>query len=96
MMTLLTLLSCLAAVALLGTVAVYLVLIHRELNGIGGSPVSFLAKIRFGLRAIEIETGHLAPQVTSLNQGLESLDGGLRAVDSELETIARNLSGGSQ
>ena len=53
MTTLLTLLSCLAALALLAVVAVYLVLIGRELDAIGGNPTSYLAKIRFGLRAIE-------------------------------------------
>ncbi len=96
MITLLTLLSCLAAVALLLVVAVYLILIHRELDAIGGSPTSFLAKIRFGLRAIETETGHLAPQVTKLNAGLASLGDGLAAVDQELETVVGNLTGGEK
>lgn len=93
MTTLLTLASCLAAVALLGIVALYLVLIGRELDEIGGSPSSYLAKIRFGLRAIETETGHLAPEVTKLNAGLGSLDSGLRAVETELGRIVSNLKG---
>ena len=92
---LLTFLSCLAAVALLGVVAVYLVLIRRELDAIGGTPTSFLAKIRFGLRAIETETGHLAPEVTKLNEGLRKLDSGLRAVEGELSKVASNLKGGA-
>lgn len=95
-MTLLTLLSCLAAVLLLGVVAVYLVLIRRELDFIGGSPTSFLAKIRFGLRAIEQETGLLAPQVLKLNEGLSTLDRGLRAVERELAGVVSNLKGGSR
>ena len=93
MTTLLTFLSCLAAVLLLGIVAVYLVLIRRQLDAIGGSPTSYLAKIRFGLRAIETETGHLAPQVVQLNEGLRTLDGGLRAVDAELVRVIGNLTG---
>lgn len=94
MTTLLTLLSCLAALALLAVVAVYLVLIHRELDAIGGSATSYLAKIRFGLRAIEKETSHLAPEVTTLNEGLSTLDQGLRAVEAELGRVVDNLSGG--
>ena len=93
MTTLLTLLTSLAAVALLGIVAVYLILIHRELDAIGRSPTSYLAKIRFGLRAIEKETGHLAPEVGKLNAGLRALDSGLRAVEAELGRTVRNLKG---
>ena len=96
MTTLLTLASCLAAVALLGVVALYLILIGRELDAIGGSPTSYLAKIRFGLRAIETETGHLAPEVGKLNSGLGSLDSGLRAVEAELGRIVGNLTGGKK
>ena len=64
MITLLTLASCLAAVALLGVVALYLVWIHRELDAIGGSPTSYLAKIRFGLRAVEAELGRVVFNLT--------------------------------
>jgi hypothetical protein len=91
----LTLLSCLAAVALLAIVAVYLILISGELAAIGGDPTSYLAKIRFGLRAIETETGLLAPQVTQLNEGLASLDSGLRSVEEELSRVVDNLNRGA-
>lgn len=94
MTTLLTLLSCLAALALLAVVAVYLVLIGKELDAIGGRPTSYLAKIRFGLRAIETETGHLGPEVTKLNEGLGALEQGLRSVATELEIVVTNLKGG--
>lgn len=96
MTTLLTFLSCLAALALLAIVAVYLVLIRNELEAIGGSASSYLAKIRFGLRAIEKETSHLAPEVTALNEGLRSLDEGLRAVEAELGSVVDNLKGGAR
>jgi hypothetical protein len=93
-MVLLTLLSCLLAVALLLVVAVGLIRIIRELEGIGGTPTSFLAKIRFGLRAIETETGQLRPQLTALNNGLDALDQGLAAVARDLGAALANLKQG--
>ena len=66
-MVLLTTLSAIVVLAFLGVVAFYLVLISRLLEAIGGTPTSYLAKLRLGLRAIETETGHLPTQVTQLN-----------------------------
>jgi hypothetical protein len=37
-----------------------------------------------GLRAIEVETGHLPTQVTKLNESLQAVAGGLNAVDERL------------
>ena len=54
----LTLISVVAASALFIALAVFLVLILRELTPTGGTPTSFLGKIRLGLRAIEIETSN--------------------------------------
>ena len=60
-------------VTLVGVAALFIALalfvraIVRELEGIGGPatrfvrPVNYLSKIRLGLRAIEVETGHIAP-----------------------------------
>lgn len=93
-MILLTLLSCLAVLALLGVVAVYLWRIIGALEMIGGMPTSRLAKIRFGLRAIETETGQIRPQVTALNAGLRALDSGLRAVERDLAAVTSNLQRG--
>jgi hypothetical protein len=88
-------------VTLLGVAALFIALalfvraIVRELEGVGGPatrfvrPVNYLSKIRLGLRAIDVQTGHLAPQVTQLNQTLTSIRDGLRAVDASLAgTIA--------
>ena len=94
MIVLLALISCLAALALLGVVAAYLVRIIRALEGIGGTPTSYLAKIRFGLRAIETETGQIRPQATALTEGLRALDGGLRSVERDLAAALANLKGG--
>ena len=87
-------LTCLAAVVLLVVVAINLIRINHALEWIGGKPVSWLAKIRFGLRAIETETGQLAPLVTNLNTGLGALDGGLRQVESDLRAAVTSLRSG--
>ncbi len=47
-------------------------------------PTSYLAKLRLGLRAIEKETSHLAPQVIKVNAGLTQIAGGLASVDKHL------------
>lgn len=91
MIVLLTTLTCLAAVLLLVVVAVNLVRIIGALEMVGGTPTSWLAKIRLGLRAIETETGQLAPLVTNLNTGLGALDGGLRQVESDLSVAVTSL-----
>ena len=64
--------------------AVALIKISGALRSIGGTPTSFLAKLRLGLRAIEQETSHLAPQVTAVNSGLSQIASGLAAVDQSL------------
>lgn len=64
--------------------AVALVKISRVLRSIGGTPTSYLAKLRLGLRAIEQETSHLAPQVIAVNSGLAQIAGGLAAIDQSL------------
>lgn len=83
-MVLLMLVSVAGAAALFIALAIYLKLIIRELEPTGGTPTSFLAKIRLGVRAIEMETGGLVPQVTKLNQGLTAVRDGLKAIDANL------------
>ena len=87
-MVLLMLISVIAASALFIALAVFLVLILRELNPTGSTAVSFLAKIRMGLRAIEIETGHIPREVTRLNGGLAGVRDGLAVVDANLAQLA--------
>ncbi|MEO6398097.1 MAG: hypothetical protein ABIP13_06480 [Tepidiformaceae bacterium] len=84
MIVLLTVLSALAVVAFFGVVIAYLIAIVDRLDRIGGSPTSFLAKITLGVRAIETETGALAPQVIQLNDGLSTIEGGLKVIDQHL------------
>jgi len=83
-MVLLTFLSAVLVLVVLLVVAIALIKISAVLRSIGGTPTSFLAKLRLGLRAIESETGHLTPQVVRLNEGLTQIAGGLEAVDGHL------------
>jgi predicted PurR-regulated permease PerM len=83
-MVLLTLLSAALVLIVLLVIAVALTKISSVLRSIGGTPTSYLAKLRMGLRAIESETGHLTPQVLRLNEGLSAVAGGLDSVDGHL------------
>lgn len=87
----LTLASVVAASALFIALAIFLRLILAQLEPTGGSPTSFLAKIRLGLRAIEIETGNIPGQVPRLNEGLAQIAGGLGVVDQNLATLGAAL-----
>ena len=88
--TVLALLSVIAASALFIALAVFLFAITTVLERIGGdgkgygAPASYLAKIRMGVRAIEVQTGAIAPQVTKLNGTLTSIRDGLIVVDNNL------------
>lgn len=79
--------------ALFVALAIYVRLIVRQLESIGGPatrffrPVNYLSKIRMGLRAIEVHTGHIGPQVTQLNTTLVSIRDGLRAIDASLAGV---------
>lgn len=90
MIILLTLLTVLAVLVLVATLAYYLVRISHTLEAIGGEPrgyssrASLLGKIAMGVRAIEKETSHLAPEVTQLNAGLAQAAAGLRSIDGHL------------
>lgn len=87
----LALVSVAAAAALFIALAIFLVLILRELEPAGGSATSVLAKIRLGLRAIETETGHIPGEVPRLNQGLAHIAEGLGIVDRNLGRLAAAL-----
>jgi hypothetical protein len=87
----LMLISVIAASALFIALAVFLLLILKELNPIGGLGTSFLAKIRLGLRAIEVETGNIPREVTKLNAGLSAVRDGLLVVDGNLAHLAASV-----
>ena len=93
----------LMTVTLIGVAALFIALalfvraIVGELEEIGGPatrfvrPVNYLSKIRLGLRAIEVHTAYIAPQVTQLNQTLASIRDGLRAIDGSLASVITNV-----
>ena len=76
-MMLMVLLSCLVTLIFLAVVAWALIQINNHLAAIGGTPESFLAKLRLGLRAIEKQTSHLPPLLEQTNTVLASIKGGL-------------------
>lgn len=96
--TLLALLSVMAVVALFLALAYFLFAIIAQLEAIGGETngyganASFLSKIRMGVRAIEVQTGAIAPQVTMLNATLTSVRDGLSAIDTNLAGVITNVS----
>ena len=91
--TVLMVASVLAASALFIALALFLHAISSELEKIGGedqaygSKASFLSQIRVGVRAIETETGMIAPQVTKLNGTLTQIRDGLVVVDGNLAAL---------
>ena len=87
----LTILAAVQVLAFAGALIAFLERIVSTLERIGGSPSSYLAKVSFGVRAIEKETSHLAPQVIHLNQGLTTLAGNLGIVDRHLMSVAEKL-----
>jgi len=83
-MILLTLLTAILVIVFFLVLAYGLIRISSVLRSIGGTPTSFLAKLRLGLRAIESETGHLTPQVAALNEGLTQAGEDLKEIDRHL------------
>ena len=96
--TLLALLSVIAAAALFVALALFLFAISERLEKIGGEErgyglkASYLSKIRMGVRAIEVETGMIAPQVTQLNETLTKVRDGLVVVDDNLGGVITAVS----
>ena len=84
MLILLTIVSAIVILIFFGVVLTYVYQIARVLENIGGKGDSYLAKLRLGLRAIEGETGDIAPEVTKLNGTLTQIAGGLKLVDEHL------------
>ena len=83
-MLILTILTALLVITFFLVLAFGLIKISNVLRSIGGTPTSSLAKLRFGLRAIEMETAHLEPQVVRVNESLSKIANGLGAVDGHL------------
>ncbi len=102
-MTLLALISVIGAAALFIALAIFLLLIDKTLEEVGGAEIknfgvraSFLSKIRLGVRAIEVQTGALAPQVIQLNGGLTAIRDGLGVIDTNLGGVITAVSAQGQ
>jgi hypothetical protein len=92
----LALLTALEVAALAVALIYYLFSIVTALERIGGTGNSYLAKIRFGVRAIEKQTSHLAPEVTRLNESLGGLAGQMGDLDVGLRSSLDALSSGKE
>lgn len=81
-MILLTVLTILLVLLLVAVLWVGLVKIYRLLEDIGGAttstPGSLLARIRWGVRAIEQQTAGIEPHAARLAQSIAALGEGLR------------------
>lgn len=86
-----TVLTIVAILVLVAVLVVGLVQIDGTLERIGGGTraymgenmddvLSLLAKARWGVRAIEVQTSTIAPEVTRLNEGLGAIDAGLAEI----------------
>lgn len=93
MMVVLAWLSTVLVIVFFLVLAVGLIKISAMLRAIGGTPTSYLAKLRLGLRAIETETGHLEPQVTRLNQDFGQVAEGLDGIDAHLAGTLEAIKG---
>lgn len=85
---LLTVLSCLLAVAFVAALCWFLLRIIGRLESIGTGGSSSLATVAWGVRAIEVETGHIPSELTRLNGSLSEVGAGLRRIDQGLVAIA--------
>lgn len=84
-MVLLTALTVVLVLILVAALVGFLLAIVVELEAIGGHPDSLLAKVRWGVRAIERQTDAIEPEVTDLNESLGTLDEVLASVGARVE-----------
>jgi hypothetical protein len=84
-MTLLIVLTVVEIVLLVAVLATYLVLLHRKLISINSN----LARITFGIRAVETQTSTIGSSVTSLNEGLTEAAGVLGPLVEKAERLTR-------
>lgn len=90
-MLLLTVLTIALVLLLVGVLVGCLIALIAELEAVGGDPTSLLARVRWGVRAIERQTDALGPQVEELNRGLQAADDGLASVHGHVAGIVEAL-----
>lgn len=84
MRTLLIVLTVFEIVLVVAVLAAYLSAIGRRLESIAAS----LAKVAFGVRAVDSQTASIGPSVTRLNEELEAIVGALPGIAHKAERLA--------
>lgn len=92
----LTILSAVEVAGLASTLIYFLYRIVTSMEHIGELGESYLARIQFGVRAIEKETSPLGPQVALLNQQLGTLAGEMNSIGGNLRSVAHALRKGGK
>ena len=83
MTTQLVVLTVLEVLIIVGALSFYLIIISRSLERIAKS----LAKVTFGVRAIETECESIGPSVVKVNQQLLGIEGVLEGLAMKAERI---------
>jgi hypothetical protein len=84
-MTLRIILTVFEVVLLIGTLAFFLNIVARQLNSISAT----LAKITFGVRAVETQCLVIEPAAERINRNLAAIADGLEQAASRAERLAR-------
>ncbi len=84
MRTLLIVLSVVEVVLVIGVLAYYLIQISNSLN----ETSRVLAKITFGVRAVETQCSTIGPNVVRINEQLTTIAGAVGGVADKAEAIA--------
>ncbi|MGI8425455.1 MAG: hypothetical protein ACR2FO_01660 [Actinomycetota bacterium] len=77
-------LTTIEILALVIVLATYLIMISRLLRSIAAT----LAKVTFGVRAVDQQCANIAPAVSQVNAGLRDIVGALPGIASKAETLA--------
>lgn len=85
MTTLLVILTIVEILIVVGVLAVYLSAISRSLQRTAQS----LAKVTFGVRAIETQTSSIGPAVLKINDQLATIEGALSELGDKAESLSR-------
>lgn len=89
MRTWLIVLTVFEILLVVGVIAGYLIAIARRLESVSAS----LAKVAFGVRAVESQTSSIGPSVTRLNEELEAIVGALPGIAEKAERLAARTKG---
>lgn len=80
----LVLLTVLEILALVGVLALYLIAVTRRLRSIAAN----LARVAFGVRAVEVQTDVIGPGVTAANRTLADIRSTLPGLAEKAERLA--------